>query len=34
MLREHDDGLTVTAAQNYTVTDAVRDWLAFGLSGR
>ncbi|WP_433295908.1 tyrosine-type recombinase/integrase [Pseudonocardia sp. CA-142604] len=34
MLREHEDGLTVTAANNYTVTDAVRDWLAFGLAGR
>ena len=34
LLREHEDGLTVTAAQNYTVADAVRDWLTFGLSGR
>ena len=34
MLREHEDGLTVTAAQNYTVADAVRDWLTLGLSGQ
>jgi integrase len=33
MLRDHEDGLTVTA-NNYTVTNAVRDWLAFGLAGR
>ena len=32
LLRDHEDGLTVTAA-NYTVGDAVRDWLAFGLAG-
>jgi integrase len=34
MLHEHEDGLTVTAANNHTETDAVRDWLAFGLAGR
>jgi integrase len=33
MLRDHEDGLTVRA-NNYTVADAVRDWLAFGLAGR
>jgi integrase len=33
MLRDHEDGLTVKA-NNYTVTDAVRDWLSYGLAGR
>ncbi|GAA1519737.1 site-specific integrase [Sphaerisporangium rubeum] len=33
IIRDHDDGLT-TSAHNYTVGDAVQDWLAFGLSGR
>jgi hypothetical protein len=28
-----EDGL-VTGGYGYTITDAVRDWLAFGLSGR
>jgi integrase len=34
MLRDHEDGLTVTSSANYTVGDAVRDWLAFGLAAR
>ena len=33
IIRDHEDGLAV-AAHGYTVADAVRDWLAFGLSGR
>jgi integrase len=33
ILRDHDDGLTTTSG-SYTVADAVRDWLKFGLSGR
>jgi integrase len=33
ILRDCDDGLAV-APQNYTVGDAVRDWLAYGLPGR
>ncbi|GGS80181.1 tyrosine recombinase XerC [Nonomuraea spiralis] len=33
IIRDYDDGLT-TAAHNYTVGDAVRAWLEFGLSGR
>src|SRR6266568_3925581 len=33
ILRDHDDGLTI-ASGGYTVADAVRDWLQFGLSGR
>ena len=33
MLRDHEDGLTVKT-NTYTVADAVRDWLAFGLAGR
>jgi len=33
MLRDHEDGLTVSST-NYTVGDAVRDWLAFGLAAR
>ena len=31
--RDHDDGLAI-GPQNYTVADAVRDWLQFGLSAR
>ncbi len=31
--RDHDDGLPV-GPQNYTVADAIRDWLEFGLSNR
>jgi integrase len=31
--RDHEDGLAV-GLQNYTVADAVRDWLQFGLSAR
>ncbi len=34
MLRDHEDGLTVATSTNYTVGDAVRDWLAFGLAAR
>jgi integrase len=34
ILRDYHDGLTATAANNYTVGDAVRDWLAYGLAGR
>ena len=33
IIREHDEGMTV-AVTSYTVADAVREWLAFGLSGR
>lgn len=33
MLREHEDGLAVSST-NYTVADAMRDWLAFGLAAR
>ena len=33
MLRDLDDGLTI-APHNYTVAEAVRYWLEFGLSGR
>ncbi len=33
IMREYEDGLAI-AAHGYTVADAVRDWLAFGLSGR
>ncbi|MEV7970355.1 tyrosine-type recombinase/integrase [Sphaerisporangium sp. NPDC088356] len=33
IIRDYEDGLT-TAAHNYTVGDAVRDFLEFGLSGR
>jgi integrase len=33
ILRDYEDGL-VTSGYGYTVADAVRDWLAFGLGGR
>jgi len=33
ILRDHEDGLTV-ASSGYTVADAVRNWLDFGLRGR
>jgi integrase len=33
LLRDYDDGLVI-GPHSYTVADAVRDWLAFGLSGR
>jgi integrase len=33
ILRDYEDGL-VTSGYGYTVSDAVRDWLAFGLIGR
>jgi integrase len=33
ILRDHDDGLAA-ARNNYTVTEAVRYWLAYGLNGR
>jgi integrase len=33
ILRDHEDGLTV-ASGGYTVADAVRNWLDFGLRGR
>lgn len=33
ILRDYDDGLT-TASGNYTVKDAVKDWLTYGLPGR
>jgi integrase len=33
ILRDYEDGL-VTSGYGYTVADAVRDWLKFGLSGR
>ncbi|BFO13945.1 hypothetical protein SHKM778_03330 [Streptomyces sp. KM77-8] len=32
MLRDHEDGLAI-APTNYTVRDAVTDWLAYGLVG-
>lgn len=32
MIRDHEEGV-VTAANNSTVGDAVRDWLAFGVAG-
>jgi hypothetical protein len=31
ILRDHEDGLVI-AANHYTVGDAVRDWLSFGLT--
>jgi integrase len=33
VLRDHEDGLAI-APSDYTVAQAVRDWLAYGLSGR
>ncbi|MER6952076.1 site-specific integrase [Nonomuraea sp. NPDC000554] len=33
IIRDHEDGLS-TKNDNYTVADAVRDWLEFGLNGR
>lgn len=33
LIREYEDGL-VTKGYGYTMADTVRDWLAFGLSGR
>lgn len=33
LLRDYEDGLSI-GPYGYTVADAVRDWLAFGLSGR
>jgi integrase len=33
LLRDYEDGLAI-GPYGYTVADAVRDWLAFGLSGR
>lgn len=33
IIRDHEDGI-VLAANNFTVADAVRDWLSYGLSGR
>ncbi|WP_051367910.1 site-specific integrase [Hamadaea tsunoensis] len=33
VLRDHEDGLTI-APHNYTVANAVSDWLAYGLAGR
>jgi integrase len=33
LLRDHEDGLAI-APTNYTVADAVNDWLAYGLAGR
>ncbi len=33
LVRDHDDGLAI-APPNFTVGDAVTDWLAFGLNGR
>ncbi|GIH21475.1 site-specific integrase [Rugosimonospora africana] len=32
VLRDHEDGLTI-APQNYTVADAIDNWLAYGLNG-
>jgi integrase len=33
IIRDHEDGFAI-APHNYTVGDAVREWLEFGLSGR
>ena len=33
VIRDHDDGLAI-ASQNFTVADAINDWLAYGLPGR
>jgi integrase len=33
IIRDYEDGLAI-APHNYTVADAVRDWLSYGLSGR
>ena len=33
VMRDHEDGLTI-APGNFTVADAVNDWLSYGLSGR
>jgi integrase len=33
IIRDYEDGLAI-APHNYTVSDAVRDWLQYGLSGR
>ncbi len=33
VLRDHEDGLAI-ASSNFTLADAVNDWLAYGLSGR
>jgi hypothetical protein len=33
LLREREEGATASAT-NYTVADAVREWLDFGLAGR
>ena len=33
VLRDHDDGLAI-APVDFTVKDAIDDWLAHGLSGR
>jgi integrase len=33
IIRDHEDGLTI-APHNYTVVDAVREWLRYGLTGR
>jgi integrase len=33
VLRDHEDGLSI-APPNFTVADAVNDWLSYGLSGR
>ncbi|MFH7600019.1 site-specific integrase [Streptomyces racemochromogenes] len=33
VLRDHEDGLAI-APTNYTVADAVNDWLMYGLAGR
>lgn len=34
IIRDFDDGLSATAPLNYTVANAVRDWLTYGLNGR
>jgi len=33
IIRDYEDGLAI-APHNYTVADAVREWLQYGLSGR
>jgi integrase len=34
ILRDHEDGISLSADGNYTVAAAVRDWLKYGLPGR
>jgi integrase len=34
ILRDHDEGITLSADANVTVADVVRDWLKYGLTGK